>query len=606
MGIYLNILTTWVLTIMLVILTTQQVRSTEINDTTTNLLSNGSFDDQTTGWELDGNVAYDGNNYGEINKSVRFSGSDGGSITQSIQLDNIAEESKEVTSISGSLISIGCNNEGSNWCTQTGTENNLDPVNITMTLSDGTNSEVLTHNFTSDYNDGVITTNYSVDVTNSFETANTSLTVNYAGLDTGNKAGQFGTIIDDLSLSLTLSDVIIPTEPEIPEISPIVAPEAIPSPIVDDIVVNPVVIEPIVVDPVIIEPVAIEIAPIEPVVAEPVVIEAVQIGSLDATSIVNTISSGVIDINPTQDMQIASLSPQLSVTSDLRAEQMNIELADVGVNNEMPTLVDTGAEVPVETDMPEIEMPDLTDMPEIEMPEVEMPSDLPEVNDIQIESVSEPEPETLKEIREELPTEVEEINMEDDLKENQNEQQEETPAENDESVGENEEGELSSDSQAEEKESEAKEEVAENDEKESDEEESNENDLKDEPVKNEENTVKTAKTEKSEKKDSPDSPKSENKKTSKAVATPKVKSDIVVQELDLPTIISFNKEYFANTYKDTIDLTQSEMEFYGQDGFNSKDYTQASADFFNQYSNANSEWDMVSKRDVIKIEQFRR
>ena len=587
---------------MLVTTATQKVKAQD----TTNILNNGSFDNQTEGWELEGNVDYDGNNYGDLNKSVRFSGSDGGSITQSIVLDSVAEENKEVDSISGSLISIGCNNEGSSWCTTTGTENNLDPVNITMTLSDGTNSEVLTHNFTSDYNDGVITTNYSVDVTNTFETANTSLTVNYAGADTGNKAGQFGTIIDNLSLSLTLSDVIIPPEPEIAEISPVVAPEAIISPIVDDIVANPVDIQPVAVDPVVIEPVAIEIAPIEPVVAEPVVIEAVQIGSLDATSIVNTISSGVIDINPTQDMQIASLSPQLSVTSDLRAEQMNMELADVGINNEMPTLIDTGAEVPVETDMPEIEMPDLTDMPEIEMPEVEMPSDLPEVNDIQIESVSEPEPETLQEIREELPAEVEEINTEDDLKENQNEQQEETPTENDEAVGENEEGELSSDSQAEEKEPEAKEDVAENDEKESDEEESNENDSKDEPVKNEENTVKTAKTEKSEKKDSPDSPKSENKKTSKAVATPKVKSDIVVQELDLPTIISFNKEYFANTYKDTVDLTQTEMEFYDGQGFNDKDYTQASSAFFDWAGNANGEWSVANSRPVIKIEQFRR
>ena len=192
---------------MLVITATQTVRATE----TSNLLNNGSFNNQTEGWELEGNVDYDGNNYGDLNKSVRFSGSDGGSITQSIVLDSVAEENKEVDSISGSLISIGCNNEGSSWCTTTGTEFNLDPVNITMTLSDGTNSEVLTHNFTSNYNDGVITTKYSVDVTNSFETTNTSLTVNYAGADTGNKAGQFGTIIDNLSLSLTLSDVIIPS-----------------------------------------------------------------------------------------------------------------------------------------------------------------------------------------------------------------------------------------------------------------------------------------------------------------------------------------------------------------------------------------------------------
>jgi len=567
---------------MLVIIATQKVKAQD----TTNLLSNGSFDDQTTGWELDGNVAYDNNNYGDINKSVRFSGSDGGSITQSIQLDNIAEESKEVTSISGSLISIGCNNEGSSWCTQTGTENNLDPVNITMTLSDGTNSEVLTHNFTSDYNDGVITTNYSVDVTNSFETANTSLTVNYAGLDTGNKAGQFGTIIDDLSLSLTLSDIVIAQEQEVEQISQINA---------SDNIIQQIV--------------------------EPVIVETVQIGSLDATSIANTISTGVIDINPPEDMQIANLTSSISVISDIRAEQMNIELSNVGVNNEMPTLIDTGAEVPVENDIPEIEMPDLTDMPTIEMPEIEMPSDLPEINDIQIESVSEPEPETLQEIREEipesieelpesleeLPTELEEVKVEEDLKENQNEQKEETSAKNEEVDGKNEESELSEETKSEEKESEPKEELAESEEKESEEkEESAEKELKDEPTKNEEKVVKTAKTTKTEKKQGSESQNKGSKKTSVTKTTPKIKSDIVVQKLDLPTIISFNKEYFANTYKDTIDLTQTEMEFYDGEGFNDKDYTEANSAFFDKYRNTNNEWDLVSKRDVIKIEQFRR
>ena len=554
---------------MLVIIATQKVKAQD----TTNLLSNGSFDDQTTGWELDGNVAYDGNNYGDINKSVRFSGSDGGSITQSIQLDNIAEESKEVTSISGSLISIGCNNEGSNWCTQTGTENNLDPVNITMTLSDGTNSEVLTHNFTSDYNDGVITTNYSVDVTNSFETANTSLTVNYAGLDTGNKAGQFGTIIDDLSLSLTLSDIVIAQEQEVEQISQINA---------SDNIIQQII--------------------------EPVIVETVQIGSLDATSIVNTISSGIIEINPPENVQIATLSPQLSITSDIRAEQMNIELSNVGVNNEMPTLIDTGAEVPVENDIPEIEMPDLTDMPTIEMPEIEMPSDLPEINDIQIESVSEPEPETLQEIREEipesieelpesleeLPTELEEVKVEEDLKENQNEQKEETSTENAEVDGKNEESELSEETKSEEKESETKEELAESKEKESEEkEESAEKELKDEPTKNEEKVVKTAKTTKTEKKQGSESQNKGSKKTSVTKTTPKIKSDIVVQEIDIKTIVSFNKEYFAK------------MEFYDGEGFNS-DYTQANTKWSADFCQSDCWGNMVLSRPVVKIEQFRR
>jgi hypothetical protein len=564
---------------MLVITATQTVRATE----TSNLLNNGSFDNQTEGWELEGNVDYDGNNYGDLNKSVRFSGSDGGSITQSIVLDSVAEENKEVDSISGSLISIGCNNEGSSWCTTTGTAFNLDPVNITMTLSDGTNSEVLTHNFTSDYNDGVITTNYSVDVTNTFETTNTSLTVNFAGADTGNKAGQFGTIIDNLSLSLTLSDVIIPPEPEIVDISPVVAPEVIVNPVVDDIVANPVDIQPIVV--------------------EPVVIETVQIGSLDATSIVNTISSGIIDINPPEDMQIANLSSQISVISDIRAEQMNMEIADVGINNEMPTNIDAGADIPVDNNMSEM------DMPTIEMPDIQMPDNLPEINEIQIESVNEikNEPETLQEIREELPTEPEEINMEDDLKENQNEQQEKTSTQNEEVDGKNEESELSDDSRTEEKEPEPKEEISENEEKESEEkEETAEEEIKEEPSANEEKVVETAKSDKSEKKQGSDSTKSKNKKVSKVVVTPKIKSDIVVQEIDIKTIVSFNKEYFEVKITDTLDLTKTEIDFYDGQGFNDSAYTQNNTDFFAINCKSDCWGNIHVRTNAIKIDSFRR
>jgi hypothetical protein len=585
---------------MLVIIATQKVRATE----TTNILNNGSFDNQTEGWELEGNVDYDGNDYGDLNQSVRFSGSDGGSITQSIVLDSVAEENKEVDSISGSLISIGCNNEGNSWCNITGTANNLDPVNITMTLTDGTNSEVLTHNFTSDYNDGVITSNYSVDVTNTFETANTSLTVNYAGADTGNKTGQFGTIIDNLSLSLTLSEVIIAQQQEIVEITQIQAPIVIDIPVVEPVIV-------------------------EPVVVEPVIVETVQIGSLDAISIVDTLSSGIIDISPSEDMQIANLSPQISIISDIRTEQMNMELSEVGINNEMPTTIDVGADVSVDNnmpdmDMPEIEMPDLTDMPTIEMPDIQMPDNLPEINEIQIESVNEiqNEPETLQEIREEipevleelpesleeLPTELEEVKMEEDLKENQNEQKEETTVENEEADGKNEESELSDNSSTEEKEPEAKEELAENEEKESDEkEESSEKEIKDEPSANEEKVVKTAKSSKSEKKQGSDSPKSSDKKTSVTTVTPKIKSDIVVQKLDLLTVVSFNKEYFEVKITDTLDLTTTEIEFYdGQDGFNNQDYSKANSDFFSWAGNSNGEWSVANSRPVITIEQFRR
>ena len=374
-----DILIILVLTITFLISVTQKVKATE----TTNILNNGSFDNQTDGWELDGNVDYDNNTYsGGISKSVRFSSSDGGSISQTINLDNIVSDEKYVSQVHGSILSIGCNNEGDLWCTTTGTANNLDPVNTTITFKTKTQEKTLNYNFTSDYNDGTITSTFTINLDNDFHINETIIDVNVFGADTGNKTGQFGSIIDDLSLSLTLADLVIAQTTEINEITQITAPESI-------------------------------------------------IGGLDSVSIVDTLSSGIIDMQMPDDMQIANLSPQISIISDIRVDQMHSDMADIGINNEMPVLVDTGADVPVDNNMPEIDMPDLTDMPIIEMPDIQMPDNLPEINDIQIESVNEiqNEPETLQEIREEIPennleehpTELENTNMEDDLKENINE-----------------------------------------------------------------------------------------------------------------------------------------------------------------------------------------
>ena len=517
---------------MFLILATQTVKATE----TTNILNNGSFDNQTEGWELDGTASYDNNNYGEINKSVRFSGIEGGSVTQDISLGNINTEQKYIDKVNGSVVS-------------------LDPVNTTITITDGTQSEVLTHNITSDYNDGVITSTFTLDVNKDFNVDNTNISINVYGHDTGDKVGKFGSIIDDLSLTLTLADLVVAQPIEVPDIVQIEAPIAIIVPeVVQPVIIEPIVIEPVVIVPVVVEPIAIEV-------------ETIEIGSLDAASIVNTISSGVIDINvPQEDIQIANLTSSISVIPNIRTEQMNMEIADVGVSNEMPTLIDTGADVLVENDIP--------DMPVIEMPEIEMPSDLPEINDIQIESVNElePEPETLEEIRnEEVPAEVEETSMEEDL----------------------------------------------------------EIEVKEQEVKSEENEIKSNKEIKTEtkgesnelqKKTNSNKKEGESNELQKENSNKKEKesiqkdknvldkpiSDVEVQTVDVPTIVSFDKGYFKNTYKDTIDLTTTEINFYEQDGFNNQDYAQASADFFDWAGNANGEWSVANSRPVIKIEQFRR
>ncbi len=544
---------------MLVITATQKVRATE----TTNILNNGSFDNQTNGWELDGNVDYDNNTYsGGISKSVRFSSSVGGSISQTITLDNIVADEKYVAQVHGSILSIGCNNEGDLWCTTTGTANNLDPVNTTITFKTKTQEETLNYNFTSDYNDGTITSTFTINLNNDFHINETIIDVNVFGADTGDKTGQFGTIIDDLTLTLTLADLVVAQTTEISEITQITAPESI-------------------------------------------------IGGLDSVSIVDTLSSGIIDINPPEDIQVANLSPQISVISDIRTEQMNMEIADVGINNDMPTSIDVGADVPVDDNMLDMDMPD------IEMPDIQMPDNLPEINDIQIESVNEiqNEPETLQEIREEipennieeLPTELEETNMEEDLKENQNEQQEETATENEEVDGANEESELSDDSSTEEKEPEPKEEISENEEKESEEkEETAEEEVKEEPSANDEKVVKTAKSSKSEKKQGSNSPKSSDKKTSVASTTLKIKSNIVIQDIDIKTIVSFNKEYFEVKITDTLDLTTTEIDFYDGQGFNNTAYAQNNIDFFALDCKSDCWGNIHVRTNAIQIEQFRR
>lgn len=441
---FLDTLTTWVVIITLVITPTQIAKAQE----TTNLLNNGSFDNETEGWELDGTATYDGNDYGELNQSVRFSGAEGGSISQDIDLKILVEsEEKIIDKAHGSILSIGCNNEATGaWCSTEGTVDNLDTVKTTIVFNDGTQTETLNYNFTSDYNDGVITSTFDIELEKEFNINNTTVSVNVFGDDAGDWEGKFGSIIDDLSFTLTLSDLVVAQPIQVPDI---VKPEP---------------------------PVAIVVPKVE---------ETVQIGSLDAKSIANTISAGIIDIKPPQE---------------------NILVVDI--------------------------------------PVLDMQIDIAEVQPIEeiAKPVLEPEPETLEEIRsEEVPPEIEETTMEEDLK-LEVKQKEETKGESNE---------------VQQKETSSKEE------KESIQKEKN---VLDKPV-----------------------------------------SDVEVKVVDVPTIISFDKEYFENTYKDTIDLTTTEIDFYDkQDGFNNQDYAQVNTNFFNISSSSNGEWGVANSRPVITIEQFRR
>ena len=568
---FLSILTIWVVIILLAITAIQTTKAQE----TSNVLNNGSFDGGTDGWILSGTASFDGKDYqnSQLSEMVRFSGSDGGAVAQSVTLGNINSDTKYISKVHGSIKSYGCNNSSGEWCNSTGTDNNLDPVNTTLTFNDGTQTEVLQYNFTSDYNDGIITSTFTINLEQDFNIDNTSISVNVFGADKGDGIGRLGSIIDDLSLTLTLADLVIAQQTQIAEITQITALAETTTVIIPEII----------------------------------------IGGLDATSIVDTLSTGVIDMQPPDNIEIANLSTAITGISNIQDMNMDMNVADISVANEMPIEI-KATENMQEINQPEIEMnmPDIQ-MPDIEMPDLQMPDNLPEINDIQIESVNEPEPETLQEMREEipennieeLPAELEQTDMEEDLKENQNEQQEETSTENEEVDGANEESELSDDSSTEEKET--KEKV--NEEKESEEkEETAEEEIKEEPSANEEKVVKTAKSSKSEKKQGSESQNKNDKKTSVSIVTPKIESDIVVQELDLLTVVSFNKEYFEQTITDTLDLTQSEVDFYdGENGFNSDSaYAQNNIDFFTRNCQSDCWGNLHVRTNAVQIEQFRR
>ena len=423
----LNILTTWVLTIMLVITASPLAKAQE-QEQTANILNNGSFSNETEGWELSGNVTYDGNNYGQLNKSVRFNGIDGGLISQKIILST-KDENKIINSIDGTFKSIGCNNKGSDWCTKTGTLDNLDTIDWLVRFEDGSQSEVLIFNFTSDYNHGTITQSFARELTKEFNTSNTNVEVIVSGFDTGGWAGQYGAIIDDLNIGLSLSE--------------------------------PVIIE-----------------------EQPTIIE-------EQLTVIDDIHTGIIEIPV--------------------------------VNTDMGLIDNT--------------------LPKIDMVEIDV--GLPVESDV--------------EVVEDIPEEIKPIDMEEDL--------------------------------GLEPESEKEEEIQEIEIK----------------IDNEVKQENTQKNEKVVKKQAPESQNKGDKKVSATLDTPKIESDIVVQELDLPTIVSFNKQYFENKYKDVINLTTTEIDFYdGQDGFNNQDYTQANTDFFNISSSSNGEWGMANQRHVVKVEQFRR
>lgn len=186
--------------------------------TTDNLISNGNFSNGLQNWTVEDStkIKHDNNCYANgtdasgLCKSVRWSSNLGKTISQTIE--NL-EQGYDIEQINLNFTALGCNNEAnsSTWCSQ-GTD--YDKVQATIQLSNGANTETLYLEQTLDYNDGTQAYNLSTQTLDTWVTDNTSIDFSITGIDTGNWSGWYAPIVDNIGLSLSLTETVIP-EPEV-------------------------------------------------------------------------------------------------------------------------------------------------------------------------------------------------------------------------------------------------------------------------------------------------------------------------------------------------------------------------------------------------------
>jgi len=181
--------------------------------TSDNLLTNSNFSNGLDDWTVEDSnkVKHDPACYGSgtdasgLCKSVRWKTDDGTTISQTIE--NL-EQGYDIEGVNVSFTALGCNNEANSntWCTQ-GTD--YDKVQAVVKLYDQTNSENLVLEQILDYNDG--TQDYSLTTTplGDWVTDNTNIDFSITGIDTGDWAGWYAPIVDNISLNITISETVI-------------------------------------------------------------------------------------------------------------------------------------------------------------------------------------------------------------------------------------------------------------------------------------------------------------------------------------------------------------------------------------------------------------
>ena len=198
--------------------------------TSDNLLSNGNFSDGLNDWTVEDatKTKYDSNCYANgtdasgLCKSVRWKSNEGKTISQTIQ--NL-EQGYDIDGVNVSFTALGCNNEAnsSTWCSQ-GTD--YDKVQATVQLYKNTDTENLYLEQTLDYNDGTQHYSLSSNTLSDWTTDDTSINFSITGIDTGNWSGWYAPIVDNISLTLDLSETVI-------EQTSIATPQANAEPIIE-------------------------------------------------------------------------------------------------------------------------------------------------------------------------------------------------------------------------------------------------------------------------------------------------------------------------------------------------------------------------------------
>ena len=174
-------------------------------ETTDNLLTNNTFNENTNGWTLsDSNVRRDSNSYSDAGNSptVRFKGQTS-TISQLVNLTGI-EQGKEIKSYTIKYNGYGCGNTPNGWCTAGGD----DTIVTNITFTDGTTTEISSHTIAVPYEDGWTHHTFTKSINDTFLTDNVAINFELSGVDTGNSNSWLGPITDNYELMVTYQDYV--------------------------------------------------------------------------------------------------------------------------------------------------------------------------------------------------------------------------------------------------------------------------------------------------------------------------------------------------------------------------------------------------------------